>query len=208
MPEAIFIQRFLFKWGQIQAIVESVGLSMFEDALHHPEIPELEREQERLGYYEAMPPLELTELELESLLLRGLLVKNVEEVQYGLKLMQDMKRSGVSSGGFGLGDLTKAYDNIIRTLDDEDEIKFLNGGFADLSRFHFTRNAESYFRTNIENESFNPHADSEAAELLKRMIADAEDRSAVFADAFLKNYGEHGLDALGMALSLLERPVA
>jgi hypothetical protein len=149
------------------------------------------------------------------------LITNVKEVQYGIMLMTEMKtlRLAGQSEGNDYKDMAAAYDILAGRMDENptptqrhadakginDEMKYLNGGFADLADSFSAINARSDFWSGVEHDWQNPHFNDEANERLKLMVADAEEQAAVFADAFLKNYKKLGLDAaLKFALSLLD----
>jgi hypothetical protein len=148
-------------------------------------------------------------------------ITNVREVQYGIMLQTEMKTlrlTGQSSGN-DYEDMAVAYDILVGKLNEnpepqlrhadakgaKDEMKYLNGGFADLARSLSAINAKSDFWSGVEHDWQNPNINDEASERLKLVIADAEEQATVFSDAFLQNYKKLGLDAaLGIALSLLD----
>lgn len=128
---------------------------------------------------------------------------SIRAVEFGIKIMQQMKtqRLAGQSTGNNVEDLTVAYDNLQKNLNENSENsqkhgKFLDDAFRDIARFFFTEDAYQQHRSGIDYNE-------DAANRLKQVIADAEKKSIAFSDSFLKNYKKQGLKAYSTAMSLL-----
>lgn len=138
---------------------------------------------------------------------------SIKMLEFDVKLMQQMKtqRLAGQSTGNNVEDLAIAYDNLQKSLNENSEnsqkhVKFLDDAFNDISRLFFTQEAKQQHRNSIdfEDETQNPNINEDAATRLKQVIADAEKKSNLFADSFLKNYKKHGLDAFNIAIASLQ----
>lgn len=129
---------------------------------------------------------------------------SLKMVEFSIKLMQQMKTQRIDgqSTGNNAEDLAIAYDYLQKNLNENSEnsqkhVKFLDDAFKDVSRFIFTQDAQNQYRSGLD-------LNNDAANRLKQANVDAEKKSALFADSFLKNYKKLGLKAYDTAISLLK----
>lgn len=155
---------------------------------------------------------ELSQRVPEGYKIKQISQSSIKTLEFEINLMQQMKTQRLAGQSIGntAEDLAFAYDILQKNLNENSENsqkhgKFLDDAFKNVARFLFTQDANQQFRNGIDfnDETQNPNLNVAAANRLKQAIADAEKKSDLFADSFIKNYKKQGLEACHTAISSL-----